>query len=190
MIPKLSILIATLESRRPAFDRLCTELNRQITEDVEVLFSRDRGQVSVGAKRQSLIEQATGDFVCFIDDDDTIHPNYVGLILPHCVEGVDCIGFKVMVHGIAGRKNEAACVSNRYRKWEENKDGFRYVRPPHHLVPIRRQHALRAGFTDKRHGEDSDYSMKLQRMGILKNERFIDEFMYTYWFNGNKRPGQ
>lgn len=192
---KLSILICTLESRKPMFDRLIAHLDKQMSPEVEVLFSRDNGQCNRGAKRQSLLEQAQGDFIVFRDDDDRIPNDYVPRVLKAITErpDIDCIGYKFACYGYNGQKHrmEPACVSNRYREWKNNVDGFKYVRCPHHLVPVRREHALKVGFDPKLDiGEDAKYSFALRDKRLLKNEAFINEFMYTILHNPTKRPGQ
>lgn len=195
---KLSILIATLDSRKEQFDRLVSNLLPQCPDDqVQVAFMRDRGQadggLSIGDKRQQLLEQAVGDFVVFIDDDDEIAPDYVESILPHLKDGVDCIGFEIDCYGyVPGRVDqcERAAVSSRYKEWANDVDGYRYVRCPHHLVPVRREHALAAGFAiTSKYGEDAGYSFRLRDLGLLRNEVFIPKVLYTIRHNPSKTFG-
>jgi glycosyltransferase involved in cell wall biosynthesis len=195
---KLSLCILTMGSRRAKFERLTAELARQMdltsplaldedlgsfgNAEVEVLYYRDDGERTIGSKRQRLLLAARGDFVACIDDDDEIHPDYLRLLLPHCRDGVDCVGFKMEVYGYAPEM-ERAIISNRYKKWENDRDGFRYVRCPHHKVPVRREHALRAGFNPSlTYVEDIDYSMRLVAQGTLQREIFVDEYVYRYMY--------
>lgn len=187
---RLSILIPTMESRRKQFGALMIDLERQRkdipTGLVEILHYCDQGVKhggkEIGQKSQELLERAKGDYVVRIDDDDTVHPQYLKRILTAASSNPDCIGFKIACYGYDKRRPnrmEPACVSNRYDTWRENVNGFRYVRCPHHLVPVRREHALKVGFTNTSWGEDSSYSFGLRDRGLLKSEVFIDEFMYT-----------
>jgi hypothetical protein len=193
---KLSILICSLISRERQFKALVDELQRQCgdSNDVEILASIDNGRSTVGAKRMSLLEQAKGDFVVSHDDDDSPAKSYVQDILSECKDGIDCIGFRILCYGyVKGKPStpEMACVSNRFTKWAENVDGFRYVRCPHHLVPVRRTHALKAGFDPKsRYGEDHAYSMRLQKLGLLRKEAFIDKVLYTIHHDPHKKFGE
>ncbi len=61
----LSILIATLSSRRAACDQLEAELEQQIANSgaaAEVILRRDDGEERIGAKRNRLVEAAGGRF--------------------------------------------------------------------------------------------------------------------------------
>lgn len=78
----LSILVCTTHDRKDMFDKLHEELNRQrwasgMDSEVEILYECDNKEISVGAKRQLLIERATGEFVVFIDSDDWVSTNFI-----------------------------------------------------------------------------------------------------------------
>ncbi len=78
---KLSILICHIEERAEKLERLMAVLRPQLTPDVEVLIETDDRQMSIGAKRNLLLEKAKGGYVCFIDDDDLVPDYYVKKIL-------------------------------------------------------------------------------------------------------------
>lgn len=179
--PKLSILICTVVGREEKFDKLYNELFLQSNNEVEILFEKDNKQISVGAKRQKLLERATGKFIVFIDDDDWISENYIKNILNviNSEYNLDCIGFKIECKGTKG---VTAAASNKYSVWADNYDGYDYVRTIYHKNPVRRTHAALVGFKDMRFGEDHDYSVRLKASGFLQNEIFIDEVMYYYNF--------
>ena len=69
---KLSILIPTLFSRKEKFCNLMTILSSQANDEVEVVINRDNGEKSIGEKRNELLKEATGEYVCFVDDDDMV----------------------------------------------------------------------------------------------------------------------
>jgi glycosyltransferase involved in cell wall biosynthesis len=225
MTPLLSICIATLASREEKFNALRTKLLKQCCDlehrsvihgecvwtigsgqdagfvpFVEILYDKDAGGPEgkpVGAKRQDMLERATGKFICYIDDDDDVVKDYVesitDAILTPPTASIDCIGFDIDCYGYASdpHKLEKARVSNRYQEWANDVDGFRYVRCPHHLMPIRRDLALLAGFPrDLKLREDSAYSFKLRDLGVLKNEVFVEKVLYTIWHTKGKAPGQ
>mgnify|MGYP007083445122 FL=1 len=188
-----------MDSRKAKFDSLIADLNAQRKDDsVEIrtlggIAYKDGGPTR-GAKRQALLEAATGDFIVFRDDVDSCPPDYFECILPHCIDGVDCIGHLFDCYGyVRGnpKKVELACVSNRFTNWaEHHNSSLRYTRCPHHLVPVRREHALTAGFDPKMdNGEDFAYSMRLQKLGVLRNEVYLDKVLYTITHDPNKKAG-
>ena len=177
---KLSILIATIPERQALFGKLMAHIERQASGlPVEVLYdAAPKSEISIGAKRQALLEGASGKYVVFVDDDDAVADTYVSDILQATEEDPDCIGFQIEVHGMGGVRNASA--SNRYERWAENVDGFHYVRTIYHKTPVKREHALSIGFKDMRFAEDHDYSERLKASGLLKNEVYIDKVLYIY----------
>lgn len=185
---KLSILICTIPEREDLFALLFGHLREQINElgvqrEVEIIMDASpRLSISVGAKRQRLIETATGDYVVFIDDDDWVPYSYVEKILQALKEDPDCVGFKILCKGMNGPngKDRIAVGSNVYPRWCDNCHGFDHVRTIYHKTPVRRAIALAVGYSDLRFGEDHEYSRRLKKSGLLKREVFIDEVMYEY----------
>jgi glycosyltransferase involved in cell wall biosynthesis len=179
MSARLSILICTIPERTRKLHKLLEHLRAQIsTHPVHIHTDpRPRAEVSVGAKRQSLLESAQGDYVVYIDDDDWVADSYVQKIIEATESGPDCIGFLIAVKGLAGT---AAIASRRYPTWANNVDGYDYVRSTYHKTPVKREHALAIGFKDMRFAEDHDYSQRLIASGLLKTEVFIHEQLYHY----------
>lgn len=178
--PTLSILLATVQSRAALFSVLHREVLRQAEgKPVEVLVACDNKEISIGRKRQNLLEQATGDYVCYIDDDDWIAENYVDAILGALAAKPDCIGFLIECT-TNGRNRQKAIASMRYKEWAEKRDGYAHCRSPYQKTPIRRELSLRAGFPDMRYGEDRVYSMAVTK--LVKTEVFINQIMYHYRF--------
>jgi len=179
---KLNILICTIPTRENEFNLLKHHLQSQINElgvqkQVSILSKLDNKQISVGAKRQLLLEEATADYIVFIDDDDMIPYYYVDKILEAIKLSPDCIGFRIECTGTSGK---TASASNKWDDWAENVGGFDYVRTIYHKTPVKREIALAIGYEDKRFGEDYCYSKRLKESGLLKNEVFIDKVMYEY----------
>lgn len=179
---KLSILICTIVTRVNQFNLLKHHLQTQINEfglqkEVEILSECDNKQISVGKKRQNLIEKAKGDYVVFIDDDDMCPYFYVQKILEAIKDNPDCIGFRIECKGTLGKTASASYIWN---DWADNVGGFDYVRTIYHKNPVKREIALQIGYKDLRFGEDYDYSKRLKESGLLKEEVFIDEIMYEY----------
>lgn len=137
--------------------------------------------MSVGKKRQLLLEKATGDFIVFFDDDDMPYPGYIDKILKAINDpsNPDCIGIWGNMT-TDGQNPQTWIHSIKYRVWGSKKDGYDYYRPPIHFNPVRRDLALKAGFKDMRYSEDADYSKRLRP--LLRKEVFIQEPLFHYQY--------
>lgn len=176
---KLSILICTIPERANLFTELFNKLNVQATgRSVQIIYDdAPRGTITIGAKRNDLLKQAIGDYICFIDDDDDISHDYIEQILKAIDLQPDCIGFQIACN--MDEIKSLAASSLKY-DWSENIDGYKYVRSIYHKTPVKREIALQCMFPDKSFGEDYEYSMRLKP--LLKNEIFIDKILYNYNF--------
>lgn len=198
---KLSILIPTVVGREEKLQRLMDILDPQFDElvrwsvhtgemPVEIIIDKDNKEVSIGAKRQRMLEKALGEWVVFIDDDDLVASTYISDILNAAKEDeVDAIGFLIDCYD--GRNYTGrAKASLKYSDWGEYHDGYRYVRTIYHKTPVKRKLALKAGFKDERYGEDYSYAMRLKN--YLQTEKFIDKVLYFYRYEHedfNKKYG-
>lgn len=176
--PILSILLPTISTRASQFARLEVHVRAQSEgKPVEILSECDNKEISIGKKRQQLLERATGEWVVFIDDDDWVSDTYVDDILAALATGPDCVGFLIRCT-TNGRNQRMAKASLQYREWNENVDGYAHVRSPYQKTPVRRNIALLVGFPDLRYAEDRQYSRGLVKH--LKTEVFIDKILYEY----------
>jgi glycosyltransferase involved in cell wall biosynthesis len=193
---KLSILIPTVTGREEKMQRLRDIVIPQLENapfengfpTVEILIAKDNKEISIGRKRQKLLEQAKGEYIVFIDDDDTVSSDYVSSILKNL--GADAIGFLIDCYS-DGVYTGRAKASRIYPNWAENVDGFKYVRTIYHKTPHLRSLALQTGFKDIRFGEDYEYCMRLSP--LIKTENFIDKILYFYQYSSaedhNKKYG-
>lgn len=177
---KLSILICTIPARQTMLHTLKASLVQQQNGcDVEILSDDQPG--TIGAKRQRLLEAATGDYVTFIDDDDDINPQYIKLIFDNM--GCDVIGFEGEIT-TNGRNKKRFTISKEH-PYEER--GGVYYRYNNHLSPIRREIALAIGYKDISFAEDFDYAMRLKESGLIKTEKYIYTPMYFYRYRTTKK---
>ena len=178
---KLSILICSLERRKQLLGRLLFELDKQKNNDVEIITSIDNGIATLGSKRNKLLQQAKGDYISFIDDDDLISENYVKNILLATENKPDCCSLEGVI--FRDMNNPKRFVhSLRYNSWYEQ-CGI-YYRCPNHLNAVKREIASRVGFPEINSGEDRDFSTKLY--SLLQTECYINNCMYYYLFNTKK----
>lgn len=172
---KWTVCIATTPLREELLHKLMTRLLPQVEkyEDVEILIFFNNYEYSLGFLRQSMIEEAHGEYVTHIDDDDMVPEDYVDSIYP-LLDGIDYVGFKVRFID-NGLDMPTAYHSLKYRSWAQDSDG--YYRNVTHLNPVRRELALEAGFpVEVNIGEDEQWAVKVN----AKTEHFIDREMYTY----------
>ncbi len=194
---KLSILITALKSRAEMLQKLATNIDRQIVaagakEEVEYLIYVDDGERPVGYKRNTLVAQAEGDFVAFVDDDDEIADDYVAQVLSAIKRDpqADCVGFRGLM-SIAGRG--AYHVIYSLQNDQNVESGGTYYRLPGHLTPLRKAAIQGINFPEKNLGEDADFSGALYRERRLKNEVFVDKVLYHYRFDpglSKTQPGR
>jgi len=178
---KLSILICTIYSRWASFEALARFIYEQIPDKsiAEICFMRDHGgprTMSIGRKRQLLLENSTGDYVCFVDDDDLVASSYVKLILEAIKPKPCCVGFQGLLVR-QGYPDTMFVHSLQCGRWYEENEV--YFRTPNHLNPVKRELALKVGFIDASHGEDKRYSDRLYP--LLKNEVMINHPLYFYF---------
>ncbi len=181
----LSILIPTLDERELLLSRLLYKLRGQIERDkfenqVEILVLRDNREISIGAKRNALIDMASAEFVAFVDDDDDVHEDYIRLIVTALSQhpDVDCLGITGMIY-FRGDHPRRFVHSLQYDQYLAQ-DGV-YYRPPYILNPMRRTIAQQFRFAETRYAEDAEWAMRIARAKALHAEHFLDEILYRYY---------
>jgi glycosyltransferase involved in cell wall biosynthesis len=182
----LSILIATMPSRINKCANMLSDLDFQLLANscldiVEILHDISMNY-NIGSKRNKLLQQAKGEYIVFIDDDDEITSNYVSLILDACKSGADCIGISGIITTNGADKRQWH-ISKDYGSWYTGADGT-YYRTPNHISPVKRELALRVGFPEVSFAEDAEYSRRL--LPLLKSEVKIEQNIYHYKFIENK----
>lgn len=183
--PVLSILIPTLRRRKLKFQKLLAKLEHQVEKkqlgtQVEFVIAGDDGELTIGSKRNQLMNRARGHFIVFIDDDDDVHEDYVGLIVDalRSHPDIDCLGMRGEMIFDSGDVCPFV-YSNRYRAYR-TVDGV-MQRPPHHLNPIKRSIALQFPYEDVRAHEDSDVALRMAGRNVLKKEAMIKPVLYRYY---------
>jgi len=181
----LSILIPTLPVRIDSYYILMKKLISQINslglqDQIQLLAYCDTKEVSVGEKRNWLLKNSVGKYVCFIDDDDNISDDYIHEIFQATKQDTDCITF--CGEYIEGNMVKDFSISTIHRgNYEDSINGF--YRLPNHLCPVKREIALLSMFTNKNFGEDYDYAENINK--FIKNEYHIKKKLYFYIFNAN-----
>lgn len=186
--PTLSILICSLKTRKRFLDNLIKILKPQLQPNVEIIINTDNKELSIGTKRNQLLDAATAinsEFIAFIDDDDRVHPQYVKKILTaiSSTPAPVCIGMEGEIR-IDRSKPKIFIHSNRYDHWFEENN--KYFRCCNHLNPIKTELAMQVRFPEINMGEDHDYSNRLAALLKDKVEKYIDGPIYYYDYVSNK----
>jgi glycosyltransferase involved in cell wall biosynthesis len=172
---KLSILIASTQSRLAMTNQLLEYLHAQAREEqVEILVDWHESN-NIGTKRNNLLKMAQGEYIVFVDSDDEVAHNYIDLILKATETGPDCIGISGVIT-INSSAERPWHISKDYGMWYER--GAVYYRTPNHISPVKRELALKAGFPEIKFAEDYEYSMRL--LPLLKSEVKIPGILYYY----------
>ncbi len=195
---RLSILICTIFERADNFAaKIMKELRRQRRaskhKDVIQLLSlgddpdfTDSYQMSIGEKRNHLIALAKGQYVCFIDDDDMVAPDYIDQIFEgmRLAPGMDCYNFKVAYSDGRENKNVPVYYSMKYDRDNDVRSMGHvesYERMPNHLMVIKLGIAEQIKFREINKGEDTYWAREVRQ--LLKSEHCIDKTLY--WYNWN-----
>lgn len=188
----LSILIPSLNERASTLTKLLREIEEQIfvtcsSEIVEIIVEMDNREITTGAKRNSLLKKASGEYVVFIDDDDWISMSYLRRILIALESKPDVIGFNGWME-TNGQNRQLWYISKDFPY--ETRRGLNgqisYLRFNNHLSPIKREIAQQIGYKDITIGEDYDYAVRLKESGLIKTEVRIEKELYHYHYNDKK----
>lgn len=175
---KLSVLIPSIPEHSTKLKALLKELKNQKTDEVEILTyetkrSKDGGPC-IGYKRNELMAEARGDYVVFVDADDTVSKDYMKSILEVIHNEPDVISFQVMYCKDGLRV--PVHFSSRFKRDTNRKN--HYERIPNHLMPVKKKIAQKVGFKNLNYGEDSDYARRLKPN--LRKEIIINKILYYY----------
>lgn len=185
---KLSILIATITDRHASLAALQEKLLSQIGDrDVEVLWLGDNKQRSIGLKRDALLRIAQGDYVTWVDDDDSISDNYIDEILKAIKTNPDVITFKQLAH-VNGTPYEVEFKhgnENEALTWNPTHAGDvvynNLKRAVWHTCIWKRELAVTSKFPDSSYGEDWEFCKPLQEK--IKSSYYIDKILHYYYYD-------
>jgi len=186
----LSILIPTTPERHEMFTKLFNEVHKQVgymqtvhpsLGRVEVLVDDSpkflEGGLSVGKKREALVKRAEGKYVCFLDSDETISPNYVETLIRLCIQNQDVCTFRAMVK----MSNFWAIVDMRFaygRINDQISPDFTVRRTAWHICPVRSTYAKMFPFSDKNNAEDFEWMEKV--LACCVSEAHSDRIIFQY----------
>lgn len=185
---KLTILIPTLNEPFSIrkLKRLKEVLLPQIEKYPEVTYSiNDAGRsMTIGEKRNAMIQNSSSEYFVFIDCDDMVTPDYLDEIMKGLESNPDVVTFCGWItSNMAQRKNWTIKLGSGYT--EQN---GHYYRWPNHLSVMRRSLVEHVRFPSIRSQEDYQWSKMIHDRKLLKTEHHIPKQLYHYdWISPEKR---
>jgi len=177
---KLSILICSVDTieRKESLNKLIHELNHQVCsnyaeEIVEIIVEKDNGELSVGGKRNVLIDKAQGEYICFIDDDDFISSNYLNTILQNLTKDILLIRIEHLIQGVKTTTIQPSLYIDNLVTNE-----LIYCVNHLHLCPHKRLISKQIKFKELNFSEDIDYSQRI--ISAINCYDLITEALYIY----------
>jgi len=182
----LSILIPTTPDRIDQLTLLMDNLYTQIAatgrgNEIELCVNEDDGRLSIGAKRNQLLDLSVGKYIAFFDSDDLPGEPYINVLLDGINSGADCVSLRGIMT-TNGERPEIFEHSIRYNEYKTTENFIKYERYPNHLNCIKSSIAKQFRFPDINHGEDTDFATQIYRSELLKNEYYSEEIIYHYQY--------
>lgn len=179
---KWTIAIATTPKRAEKLKELMDVLLPQVDKyapEIEILIYFNNYERSIGYIRQGLLDEARGEYISHIDDDDMVPDDYCDTIFP-LLDGVDYIGFQVQFID-RGKDMLPVYHSLKYTRWYQDETGF--YRGITHLNPVKTELARKSSFPlEYTIGEDEAWATGVP----AKTEHVIDKVMYIYKHEGDE----
>lgn len=186
---KLAILIPSIPERSDKLNRLQAEVMNQINK-VNMLHPTLGGAyclvntsekfidggLSVGAKRDRLVQECDAEYLCFLDDDESVPPNYVEELLRLCYTGKDICTFRSLFK----------CDTYWTVIDMDLKTKFNQQATPHgivkrrawHICPIKSSIAKQFRFTDKNNAEDWEWMERV--LTKVKTQAKTNQILHQY----------
>lgn len=187
----LSVLVPCLESRAEACRALTGEVLRQVYAaglggQIEVLTEVDDGSVPSGVKRNALTARSTGEYLCFLDDDDQVSPDYVSSLAAGCRVGVDVVSFDLRFS-----RTDRPNYKEVWRFGDHVNDRGSGNMCVNHLCAWRRPVATKCSWCPRLgYGDDHLWFQPLYHAGLVRTHYHIDKVLYHYIYDPRTTANQ
>jgi len=164
-----------INSIREKMERIAPQLRYTI----DLAF--DNREMSIGMKRERLLQESKGKYSAFIDDDDDITNEYIEDLL-QTIEG----SYPVMrLRGRIDAYTFTHSIENSLK--DPMARGEVFLRPSNHLNPMLTDIAKMLHFKDAVRGEDLEWTIRLAQTGFLTHEYKSDDSRIHYIYNMGER---
>jgi hypothetical protein len=182
----VTFLIPTIAGREASLQNLMASIREKMGRIAphlryKINLAFDNREMSVGLKRQNLLQAAEGKYSAFIDDDDEITDAYIEDL-------VETIRGSYPVMRLRGRIDPYTFTHSLENKLTSPMArGTVFLRPPNHLNPMMTDVAKMIQFRDAVRGEDLDWTIRLARTGFLTHEYKSDDSRIHYIYKMGDR---
>lgn len=182
----MTFLIPTITGRDGVLSKLVSSIHEKIkrlapnlTYRIEIEY--DNREMTIGAKRQKLLQSSKGKYTVFIDDDDDITDAYIEDLS-------ETIAGSYQVMRLRGRIDPYTFTHSVDITMDSPMAiGDVFVRPPNHLNPVLTDLAKVVHYTDRSNQEDFEWSIRMAQSGLLTREFKSDESRIHYLYNLGQR---
>lgn len=179
-----TVMILSIPSRiEKYYLPLQEHLEKQVKNGaVEILTLIDNKSMTIGEKRQSLLNAARGRWVGFLDDDDMVSDDYVESLTKAMIEKpADVITFDqhCTVNGEEFAVNFK--VGNPHEPFVPGSGIPMIKRPPYHMCFWHSKIAKNIQFRQSSYGEDLDWISRM--LPYVTSETHIDKMLHYYRYS-------
>lgn len=133
------------------------------------------GGLSIGKKREKLVSEARGKYLCFLDSDEAIAPNYLETLVRLCQQDKDVCTFR----SLAKLDNYWTIIDMKLGQTNEEANPNAIVkRGWWHVCPVRSQIAKLEPWDDTNYGEDATWINRV--LHHCETEAHTDAVIHSY----------
>jgi glycosyltransferase involved in cell wall biosynthesis len=143
---------------------------------MEHLVLLDDRKMTIGEKRQKLLESARGDYVAFVDDDDGVSDDYISSLAGAIAHGADVVTFvqRAVINGVVGHVDFRVT----HKADEPWRHGETAKRRPWHVCAWKRELVRDCRFLFCNYGEDAAWVA--QACGRVKTGVHVPRVLHIY----------
>jgi hypothetical protein len=178
--PQLSILTPAIWGRIDQSFLLHERIQAQAAAlpefRMEHLVLLDDRKMTIGEKRQKLLDAARGDYVAFLDDDDEVMPDYLSGLAGAIAHGADVVTFvqRAVINGEVGHVDFRVT----HQGDEPWRPGETAKRRPWHVCAWKRELVADCRFLFCNYGEDAAWVA--QACARAKTGVHVPRVLHTY----------
>ena len=183
---EFSVLVLTIPSR---VEKYWTPLNQHLENQiqatgakVEVLTLADNKAMTIGEKRQALIDISRGKWVGFLDDDDWVSDDYIASLSQAMRDKpADVITFEQDCTVNNDKFKVDFRMGNPHEPYVPNSGRPLIRRPPYHMCFWRNKIAKNIRFRPSSYGEDLDWISRM--LPYVTSETHLDKVLHQYRYS-------